>query len=59
MIDRVFWLCVVFLHWLAARFKTTYEVVNVWIFCVIWPVFTLALIVLLMWQGFRIAALKH
>ena len=45
MIKKIFSLCVDLLMWLARKFNTTYETVNVWIFCVIWPLFTLGLIV--------------
>jgi hypothetical protein len=41
--DRVFNLCVVFLLWLASKFNTTYKSINVWIFCIIWPIITIAL----------------
>lgn len=43
-IDVIFDLCVQLLQHLAAICGTTYNAVNVWIFCVIWPVFTLGLI---------------
>ena len=49
MIDKTFRFCVVFLQWLAAKLGTTYKAVNVWIFCVIWPMITLALIVAVIW----------
>lgn len=44
MIDRIFYLCVRLLQWLAKKLGITYNEVNVWIFCVIWPLVTLALI---------------
>ena len=40
-IDTIFMLCVYFLQWLAKRLGMTYNEVNVWIFCVIWPIITL------------------
>ena len=40
-IDTLFMLCVYFLQWLAKRLGMTYNEVNVWIFCVIWPIITL------------------
>ena len=46
MMDRIFDLCVVFLVWLARVTGTTYKEINVIIFCILWPLFTLALIVL-------------
>lgn len=42
--------CVQLLEWLAAKLGTTYEAVNVWVFCVIWPTVTLALILLVLYQ---------
>jgi len=44
MIDKLFNGCVDWLEWLAAKLGTTYKAVNVWIFCIIWPLITLALI---------------
>ena len=43
MIDRIFNLCVVFLLVLAKYLRMTYEEVNVWIFCVLWPIITIIL----------------
>ncbi|NLF19014.1 MAG: hypothetical protein GX595_17430 [Lentisphaerae bacterium] len=40
--DRVFRGCVVLLVRLAAATGLTYEQVNVWIFCILWPALTLA-----------------
>ena len=40
-IDTIFMFCVYFLQWLAKRLGMTYNEVNVWIFCVIWPIITL------------------
>jgi hypothetical protein len=50
MIDKLFWLCVKFLHWLAARCGTPYEAVNVWVFCLIWPALTIALVLIVIVQ---------
>jgi hypothetical protein len=49
MIDNIFNLCVQLLLWLADLLGITYEAVNVWIFVIIWPIFTLVLI----WMIFR------
>ena len=59
MIDKLFWLCVKFLHWLAGKCGTTYEAINIWIFCIIWPVITLALVVIVVVQHLRIVELMH
>ena len=44
MIEALFVQCVRLLHWLAKKLGTTYEAVNVWIFLILWPAFTLFLI---------------
>ena len=46
MIHPIFMRCVECLDWLADVLHTTYETVNVWVFCVIWPVITIVLIIL-------------
>jgi len=38
MINTVFDLCVTFLIWLAPFFDMTYKEINVWVFCIIWPI---------------------
>ena len=42
-IDSIFNWCVIALVELAKLLGITYEEINVWLFCVIWPVVTLAL----------------
>ena len=49
MIDRIFDLCVALLVWLAETFGTTYKAINVWIFCVIWPLITAAETAAIIW----------
>jgi hypothetical protein len=49
MIDRIFDLCVVLLVWLAETFGTTYKAINVWIFCVIWPLITVVETAAIIW----------
>jgi hypothetical protein len=50
----LFDLCVRFLLWLADLLGVTYETINVWIFCVIWPIFTMFLIGVVVWQWLHI-----
>jgi len=57
VIDIVFAWCVQILVWLAQVLGTSYEAVNVWIFVVIWPLFTVALVLLVVTQWFRIRTL--
>ena len=40
-IDFVFDQCVLFLIWAANLLGITYEEINVYIFCIIWPILTL------------------
>ena len=46
MIDKIFYLCVRLLKWLSEKLNMTYNEVNVWIFCVIWPIITIISIIL-------------
>ena len=45
-IDQLFTLCVNFLLILGKKLGLSYNEVNIWIFCVIWPILTLVLFVL-------------
>ena len=42
--NDIFYKCVALLKYFAAMFGMTYEEINVWIFCVIWPLITLLMI---------------
>lgn len=57
MTKHIFVLCVDLLEWAAKKLGTTYVAINVWIFCVIWPLFTLALIAVIVFQQMKIAEL--
>ena len=59
MMDTIFQLCVAFLLWLAALTGTSYEEINVIIFCMIWPLLTLGLIVLCLVQRVQIRRLRR
>lgn len=43
---KLFFACVDFLTWLGEKLGLTYEAVNIWIFCIIWPIITLASVAL-------------
>ena len=58
MITTVFDLCVRLIEWLAGLLGTTYVAINVWIFCVIWPLLTVGLIVVVVMQHKRIRSLQ-
>jgi len=53
----VFDQCVLLLVLLAGRLGVTYQAINVWIFVIIWPVFTLVLIIVVILQRLRIRKL--
>jgi hypothetical protein len=55
--DAIFDKCVELLVFLANQLGVTYEAINVWIFVIIWPIFTLALIVLVILQQLKIRRL--
>ena len=55
--DMIFDTCVYLLLVLADAFGMTYKAINVWIFVIIWPVFTLALIAIAVIQRIRIRQL--
>jgi hypothetical protein len=57
MIDAIFDKCVELLVFLANQLGMTYKAINVWIFVIIWPTFTLALIVLVILQQLKIRRL--
>jgi hypothetical protein len=58
MIEAIFDGCVLLLLFLADLFGMTYEAINVLIFVVIWPAFTLALIAIVVWQRLAIRRLR-
>jgi hypothetical protein len=52
-VDAIFNWAVHALVWLARLLGITYEEINVWLFCVAWPLVTLCLIlgVIYLWRG--------
>ena len=58
IIDAIFDLCVQILLWLAALFGVSYTAINVWIFCVIWPITTIMLVLIVVKQHRKIHKLK-
>jgi hypothetical protein len=58
LFDSIFNVCVRFLSNLAKLLGVTYNEVNVWIFCIIWPIFTIFLIVRLIQLKRKIRKLK-
>jgi hypothetical protein len=56
--DTIFDLCVRVLQVLANFFGTTYKAINVWIFVIIWPLFTLYLIITVISQHKKVNKMK-
>jgi hypothetical protein len=54
MINEIFDWCVQILIIAAGKIGITYKAINVWVFVIIWPVFTILLICLIIFQRFRI-----
>ncbi len=59
MIDRIFNACVALLEYGANALGITYKAINVWIFVIIWPILTAALIVIVVVQQIRIRQLRR
>ena len=57
MINAIFDWCVQLLVSAAGRLGMTYKAINVWVFVIVWPVFTLLLIGLVIVQHQRIRRL--
>ena len=56
--DAIFDWCVAVLVHFAGVIGITYKEINVWVFVILWPIFTLALIVLVIIQHARIQRLQ-
>jgi hypothetical protein len=56
--NTVFHWCVDMLVFLAAQLGMTYKEINVWIFVIIWPILTLVLVALVVWQHLQIRQLR-
>lgn len=58
-IDGLFNLCVDLLDWTAFQFGISYNEINIYIFCIIWPLLTLFLIGLCVFQRREIKKLRR
>ncbi len=47
--NKAFYLCVNFLEYIAVKFNTTYEAINVWIFCIIGPIVFLSMLFMIIY----------
>ena len=59
MIDYLFYLCVEILVWLAKATGTTYEFVNIVIFVVGYPLFVIALLLVIYFQYKKIKKIEN
>lgn len=59
MIHYLFDRCVDLLQWLAKLLGVGYQTINVWIFCILWPLLTLTLVFIVLRQQRTIRRLKH
>jgi hypothetical protein len=57
--NEIFKWCVELLQWGAQKLGTTYEIVNVWIFCIIEPIIFLCMLIILINQRRKIRTLLH
>jgi CDP-diglyceride synthetase len=57
-VDAIFDWCVEVLVYFAGVFGITYKEINVWVFVIIWPILTLALVVLLVIRQVQIRRLE-
>ncbi len=58
-IDALFDLCVQILLWLANLCGVSYNTINIWIFCIIWPILTVVLLWIVVRQHLLIRMLKR
>jgi hypothetical protein len=58
MMDQVFDWCVNVLVYWAGMFGITYKEINVWVFVIIWPILTVMLVAIIVWQYRRIQQLS-
>lgn len=54
MMDQIFDWCVDVLVYWAGILGITYKEINVWVFVIIWPLVTLAMAAIILWQWWRI-----
>ena len=54
MMDQIFDWCVSLLVYWAGALGITYKEINVWVFVIIWPIFTIILVVIILWQQRKI-----
>ena len=58
MVNNIFDWCVQVLIYWAEILGITYKAINVWVFVIIWPIFTILLIAIIIWQRWLIRRLS-
>lgn len=58
MMDQIFDWCVRVLVYWAGVLGITYKEINVWVFVIVWPILTLFLLGIILWQQKRIRQLS-
>jgi len=59
MMDQIFDWCVNLLVYWATVFGITYKEINVWVFVIIWPILTVLLVTIIVWQQRKIRQLTN
>ena len=59
MVDYLFYLCVDILVWLAELTNLSYELINIIIFIIAYPIFVLLLILIIFFQNKKIKEIKN
>jgi len=59
MVDKTFDWCVQILIYWANVFGISYKEINVWVFVILWPILTIMLIGIAIWQQRRIRELSN
>ena len=57
MMDQIFDWCVKVLVYWVGMLGMTYKEINVWVFGIIWPIITIILVVIILWQQRKIQQL--
>ena len=59
MMDQIFDWCVNILVYWAGVLDITYKEINVWVFVIIWPILTVLLVAIIVWQQRKIRQLSQ
>ena len=59
MMDQIFNWCVHVLVYWAGILGITYKELNVWVFVIVWPILTMLMLVIIIWQARRLRRLSN